>query len=130
MRLVLRLVRDEVDMLPQGDSHDSGRGFHGDALFCDSTGRTQAYTVQGFVADRRGAALSMTFQAPANETPGLRPGKTTAAWKGDDELDARTGLAHVLPTGGTMTRSSDPLSGRPIGFTMRPAVEFVCAVGR
>lgn len=128
MKLVISLERDEVDMLPQGDSNDSGRGFHGNAMFCDSTGRTQAYTLRGTVADRHAAALSMNFSPAAGETPGLRPGTLKAAWKGGDELDAHAWLAHALASRGTMTRSSDPLTGRAIEFTMRPAAELACSI--
>jgi hypothetical protein len=130
MTLVMRLERDDVGWIPKAGSHEIGRGFHGDALFCDSTGRTQAYTLRGVVADQRAAELSVTFSPPAGETPGLRPTGAKVKWDGANELDVRAWLARVLASGGTTVRSSDPLTGGPIEFAMRAATAFRCSIGR
>lgn len=128
MRLVLSLTRDEVDWLPQGDSHDSGRGFHGDALFCDSTGRTQSYKLRGVAADRHASQISISFSAPPGETPGLRPTTLKASWENAGSLDAQTWLVHALASGGATSRSSDPLTGLAIHFPMEPSTALTCSV--
>ena len=128
MKLVLRLTRDQVTVLPLGEVDENGRNFVGQAIWCDSTGRAERYTISGMVNDRHGHNGVVTFSPISRDEPGLRPVRLDTVWDGGEALRGKAELVQALPGGGTRSSSSDPLTGRPIEFAMRPATEFNCSL--
>ncbi len=121
VRLVVSLSRDKFDWLSQGDSVDNHRTLSGQAMFCDSTGRVQAYSVAGLVKDSHARSTLLNLSPPPDETPGLRPTRIDLTWDGSTALSGKVHLAHAQPGGGTITSSSDAETGHPIPLLLRPA---------
>ena len=130
LKLALRLKRDEFSFFDygDGDSEDNHRSLSGEAVLCDATGRRQSYAVSGLVRDRHAQRTMLTFSAPPNEMPGLRPERIDLTWDGTAALTGEAQLAHALPGGGTRISSSDPLTGRPVQFRFRTGMDAACAL--
>lgn len=109
IRLAITWSREEWVPSVGDNPAESHRSLIGHALWCDSTGRSQRYSVDGLVEDGRGRETRLTLFSPANETPGLRPTDIRINWDGGTILRGQTYLEHVDANGTTHLT----LSGRP-----------------
>jgi hypothetical protein len=118
IRLAITLSREELVWSSGDNPADSHRSLEGHAMLCDSTGRSQAYSIEGVVQDGRGRETRLTLVAPANETPGLRLTDVRINWDGGATLRGQTFLEYVDANGTTHLTLSSPPGRRPEPFRL------------
>jgi hypothetical protein len=116
IRLAITLSREELVWTSGDNPADSHRSLEGHAMLCDSTGRSQPYSIEGIVQDAHGHETDLTLVAPANETPGLWLTKIRMSWDGATTLRGRTYLGSVDANGTTHLTFSGPPGRRPEPF--------------